>query len=127
MDFVLNRLPEATSNIWVDASTTWGIGGCCGPLYFMIPWNKLNQITTKTIAQKELLATIAAIYTFNDRIHGSITKLFTDNTNVFNYLRSSKSISLGLLAVWELGKYIAECKITPIWVPSVVNGTADAL
>ena len=84
MDFVLNRLPEATSNIWVDASTSWGIGGWCGSLYFMVPWNKLNQITTKTIAQKELVATIAAIFTFNNRIRGSIAKLYTDNTNVFN-------------------------------------------
>ena len=84
MDFVLNRLPKATSNIWVDASTSWGIGGCCGPLYFKVPWNKLNQITTKTIAQKELLATIAALFTFNDKIRGSMAKLYTDNSNVFN-------------------------------------------
>ena len=33
-DFVLNRLPRSKFNIFVDASTSWGIGGCCGNLFF---------------------------------------------------------------------------------------------
>ena len=35
-DFVLNKLPHAKSNIFVDASTSWGIGCCCGKFYFYI-------------------------------------------------------------------------------------------
>ena len=29
-DFILGRLPRAKYDIFFDASTTWGIGGCCG-------------------------------------------------------------------------------------------------
>ena len=37
MDFILGRLPAAKSNIFADASTEWGIGGCCGEYYFKMP------------------------------------------------------------------------------------------
>ena len=36
-DFVLDRLPLSRSNIFVDASSIWGIGGCVGEDYFLIP------------------------------------------------------------------------------------------
>ena len=36
-DFVSNRIPRAGYDIFVDASTSWGIGGCCGRFYFAIP------------------------------------------------------------------------------------------
>ena len=36
-DFVLDRLPLSRSNIFVDASSMWGIGGCMGENYFLIP------------------------------------------------------------------------------------------
>ena len=37
MDFILDRIPRAASNIFVDASTSWGVGGCCGSRFFTIP------------------------------------------------------------------------------------------
>ena len=37
IDFILNRLPRSQSNIFVDASSFWGIRGCCGEDYFMLP------------------------------------------------------------------------------------------
>ena len=35
-DFVLNRLPRTEFCIFADASTSWGIGGCCGRCFFYI-------------------------------------------------------------------------------------------
>ena len=37
MDFILKRIPQAHYNIFVDASTSWGVGGCCGRYFFAIP------------------------------------------------------------------------------------------
>ena len=36
-DFILGKLQRSKYDVFVDASTSWGIGGCCGALYFMIP------------------------------------------------------------------------------------------
>ena len=36
-DYILGNLPRSKYDIFVDASTSWGIGGCCGALYFMVP------------------------------------------------------------------------------------------
>ena len=33
-DFMLDRLRRTEYNIFVDASSTWGIGGCCGARFF---------------------------------------------------------------------------------------------
>ena len=33
-DFILDRLPRTKFDIFVDASEEYGIGGCCGNLYF---------------------------------------------------------------------------------------------
>ena len=30
-DFILSRLPVAKYNIFIDAASSWGIGGCYGP------------------------------------------------------------------------------------------------
>ena len=30
LDYILDRLPRAKFDIFADASTSWGIGGCCG-------------------------------------------------------------------------------------------------
>ena len=32
--FILGKLPRSEFDIFVDASETWGIGGCCGIYYF---------------------------------------------------------------------------------------------
>ena len=40
-DFILDRLPRSRSDIFVDTSSRWGIGGCLGEYYFALPWEKL--------------------------------------------------------------------------------------
>ena len=37
VSFVLGKLPECCNDIYVDASTEWGIGGYCGLDYFLFP------------------------------------------------------------------------------------------
>ena len=34
-DFILGNLPRCPDDIFVDASTEWGVGGCCGNQYFL--------------------------------------------------------------------------------------------
>ena len=36
-DFILGQLPRCHSDVFVDASTEWGIGGHCGIYYFLFP------------------------------------------------------------------------------------------
>ena len=36
-DFVLDRLPQSRTNIFLHASSIWGIGGWMGENYFLIP------------------------------------------------------------------------------------------
>ena len=130
MKFILNDLARAEYNIFVDATTSWGIGGCCGPNYFCIPWSELDTFNTDFIARKELLACLVAVFCFGDIISNRLVTLFTDNQNVVAWLRKGRSTSsLGnsFLAAWELGKYRARCKISSVWLPSAHNRTADAL
>ena len=43
-DFLLGRLQQHSSDIFVDASSLWGIGGCIGEYFFYIPWEKLVRV-----------------------------------------------------------------------------------
>ena len=36
-DFILGLLPRCPDDIFVDASTEWGVGGICGEQYFLFP------------------------------------------------------------------------------------------
>ena len=74
-NFALDKLPLAQSNIFVDASTEWGIGGCCGEYYFQMPWCQLREVRHEIIARKELLAALIAIFCFGDVIAGKLVKL----------------------------------------------------
>ena len=85
---------------------------------------------TDFIARKELLACLLAVFCFRRNILGRIATIFSDNQNVVSWLtkgRSKNVVGCKFLAVWELGKYKARCKISPIWLPSSHNRTADAL
>ena len=129
-DFVLGRLPRAPYDIFIDASTDWGIGGCCDNEYFMIPWTKLQAFEQDVIARKELLAALVALLCFSPSIKGQLVTLYTDNTNVRDWLaagRSSKLKGLNYLALWELLKYNASCKTSVKWLPSSHNINADKL
>ena len=84
MDFALDGLPMAKSNIFVDASNTWGVGGCCGIFYFYIPWSELGKARFEFIARKELLACLIAVFCFGDLIKGQLVRLHTDNDSVYH-------------------------------------------
>ena len=81
-NFVLNKLPRARNPIFVDASTEWGIGGCCGKWFFQYPWRELEFFGADVIPRKELLACIIAICCFSPIISDHIVDLFSDNTSV---------------------------------------------
>ena len=127
----MGKLPRSKYDIFIDASTSWGIGGCCGTLYFMIPWRIIDIFFTKdTIARKELLAALVALKCFAPAMSGKIVTLYTDNSNVRDWLaagRSSKLKGLCYLAVWERLKYENQCKVTPRWLPGADNISADLL
>ena len=74
-DFILGKLPRCPDDIFVDASTSWGIGGVCGNLYLRIPWSQLLEFKEDDIARKELLACLVAIYCFPQRMFGRVVKL----------------------------------------------------
>ena len=130
MDYILDRLPRAEYDIFVDASTKWGIGGCCGGYFFKIPQNHLEQFNTGLIAQKELFAALVAVYCFQGLIKGKLAIIHTDNTNAHDWVlrgRSSRDPSNKALMVFELMKYSAECKLSIQWIPSKSNVSADML
>ena len=83
IDFILNRLPRSQSNIFVDASSSWGIGGCCGTDYFMLPWEDLSMAKESIIARQELFACLVAIWSFSAMIEGKLVTLYTDNDNAY--------------------------------------------
>ena len=117
-------------DIFVDASSSWGIGGCFGEYYFYIPWEKLARVEEEIIARKELFACLVAILCFGDLFRGKLIRIYTDNDNAFHWLRKGRSanvVGTRYLALWEYVKYKMECKITPYWLPSEANRTADCL
>ena len=81
-DFILGNLPRAKFDIFVDASTEWGIGGCCGNLFFKYSWSELTQLQMDAIARNELLAALIALHCFRPAVEDKIVILYTDNTNV---------------------------------------------
>ena len=132
MDFLLNRLPRTADDIFVDASDSQGIGGYLGQYYFAIPqWKIRSQnVHTDIIATKELLACVISLVCFEDQVSHRLVNLQTDNQNVYHQLqkgRSSNLIGTKLLALWEYGKYRTESKISPKWLPSKANRSADEL
>ena len=128
--FVLGCLKRSTYDIFVDASTEWGIGGCFGPYYFQYPWDDLKCFGTDVIARKELLAALVALVSFATHLRNRLVQLHSDNSCVVQWLvkgRSSNPIGTSFLARWELQKYLLNCKITPIWLQGSHNTSADLL
>ena len=80
-DFLLNRLPRCETDIFVDASKEWGIGGCCGTEYFKFSWSQLESFEADIISRMELLACLFAIECFQVKILGRLVILYSDNTN----------------------------------------------
>ena len=128
--FVLNSLQRCTDDIFVDASTEWGIGGCCGSDYFAYPWSKLAMFEVDVIARKELLACLVGLHCFHEKVEGTIVTIYTDNSNVASWLekgRVSNNLGMRLLGAWEFQKYKLRCKVSARWLPGSHNTTADSL
>ena len=146
-DFVLNKLPFAQEEIFVDASSSWGIGGFHGDSYFAysnrdleIIYNMFRECRTKSdiqplphglpIAYRELLAAMIGIVLFVPACGGCIIRLNSDNANAVSWLQKSRcsaGIGFRMLAVIELYKHMHGVKITTHHIKGVANGSADLL
>ena len=90
----------------------------------------MSRFGDEIIARKELLAALVALLCFGSAVEGRLAILYTDNSNVRDWLsagRSSKLAGLKFLALWELEKFKLGCKISPRWLPGTHNVSADKL
>ena len=137
----------ANEEWFVDASTTWGIGGCAGTNYFLVPNENLEELfslfkqdlkkggirTRKynlPIAYIELIAALAALSVFSHLNRNRLILLNSDNTDVVAWLRKgrcSKGIGFKLLAGIEYFKRVHSLKISPKHIPGRFNNSADSL
>ena len=138
--FILNELPVIKTPIFVDASTSWGVGGVHGREYFTIPhtgirlhicscpgWESFPQVP---IAWLELLAAYMAVRLFASRYPGHLVVLYTDNSNVVAWLGSRRSphpVVCTLVSAIESIKYRHTLKLSARFIPSGQNRTADSL
>ena len=128
--FLTDALPRSKNDVFVDASSSWGIGGICGSAFFRYSWDELAMVQPDIIARMELLGCLVALICFSDILSGKIVRFYCDNENAVAWLRKGRSNNpLGnkFLAYWEFLKFTRECKISPTWLPSFHNCTADAL
>ena len=145
--FILNQLPYATDEIFVDASSSWGIGGFQGDRYFLVPnidievfqilGRKYNTQTSRRdspqrlpIAYIELLAAMIGVVCFIPFCRNRIVRLNSDNTDAVAWLQKSRcSAGMGfrMLAVIELYKLTYNSKISARYIKRVANKSADSL
>ena len=105
--YVLNDLPHSQNNWFVDAATSWGIGGFAGSFYFAVPNEDLTSIfylyekclnkshfeipeKSLPIAYIELIAALIGFSLFSSLAKNTIVSLFSDNTDVVAWLRKSR-------------------------------------
>ena len=138
--FILNELPVVKTPIFVDASTSWGVGGVHGRDYFTVPhavirshirscpgWESYPQVP---IAWLELLAAYVAVRLFASRYTNRLMVLYTDNSNVVAWLgtrRSPRPVVCTLVSAIESIKYHHSLKLSVRFIPSDRNRTADFL
>ena len=140
LDYILNRNPAVSTPIFVDAFSSWGIGGGHGYDYFSVPhidvWPHIHHnsgwelFPRVPIARLERLAALVAIQFFAHRYPGHILKLYSDNTNVVAWLSSRRTPDpiLGILvSAIEQIKYHYSLKLSVRYIPSGKNRTADRL
>ena len=139
-NYILNRFPAVRIPIFVDASTTWGIGGFHGYEYFLISHTELQPFMRQCpgwerypkvpIARLELLAALVAARLFLHRYPYHIVTLYTDNTSVEGWLGSRRSphpIIGTLVSAIEQIKYHFMVKLSVRFIPSYKNRVADSL
>ena len=136
----MDRLPRARTPIFVDASSSVGLGGVCGLVYFLISHNDLiphirrcpgwESYPLVQIAWIELLAVFVALYLYGPNTPAHLIVLYSDNTNVVAWLgprRSPDPTVCALVAAIERIKYQHLLKLSVRYIPSVQNVTADRL
>ena len=145
--WILGALPTSQDAWFVDASTSWGIGGCAGNHYFMVP-NKeliplfalyhsvsdshLMQIPRRRlpIAYIELIAVLVGFSVFAKHHQNERIILYSDNTDVVGWLQKSRcsaGIGFKLLAAIEYFKRTYFLKISARHIPGRHNNSADSL
>ena len=144
--FILNRLPHSPSEIFVDASSSWGIGGLYGDRYFLLPRSSLRPFDSMyaastthrhniecpvlPIAYLELLAAMIAVVTFAPFCADKIIRLNCDNSDAVSWLQKSRcsaGIGFRFLTVVELYKHKYRFKISTCHISGVGNTSADQL
>ena len=131
----------------MDASTSWGIGGCAGTRYFSLPHGALIALYSLfkkfpdqgamrvpshrlPIAYIELLAALVAVSVFSEFYPNMLIVLNTDNTDVVDWLRKgrcSRGIGFKLLTAIEYFKRKHGIKVSPRHIPGRFNHSADSL
>ena len=106
-NYILNKLERSRDEWFIDASTSWGIGGCSGTRYFIYPHEKLHDLYTifysshnherfnapLPIAYIELLAVVVALSAFSSFSPNMLITLNSDNTDVVAWLRKGRCSS----------------------------------
>ena len=76
------------------------------------------------------MAALFALQCFSSIVADRLVVIYTDNSNVRDWLakgRSSQLQGLKFLALWEITKFRLRCKVSPRWLPGSHNITADIL
>ena len=136
----MDRLPRARKPIFVDASSSVGLGGARGLDYYLMThadlaphirhcpgWESYPRVQ---IAWIELLAVFVALYLFGSNTPAHLIVLYSDNTNVVAWLGSRRSPDptvCALVAAIERIKYQYLLKLSVRYIPSAQNFTADRL
>ena len=145
--WILSALPKAQDAWFVDASTSWGIGGCAGRTYFTLPNYQLTSLfslyhsgthrnlmgipkSRLPIAYIELIAVLVGFSVFAKNYSNQLVTIYSDNTDVVSWLRSSRcsaGIGFRLLAAIEFFKRVYNLKISARHIPGKHNMSADIL
>lgn len=145
--FILAQLERGKDEWFVDASTSWGIGGCAGKYYFLLENQKLSSFfglfancnykekmeipfQRLPIAYLELLAALVGFACFSTFQPNKIIRLNSDNTDVVAWLtksRCSAGVGFKFLAAIEFYKREYNLKITTRHIMGRHNNSADSL
>ena len=139
-NFILGRLPQVASPIFVDASSSWGFGGVHGYEFFSFPHTELRPFIRRCpgwetfpcvpVARLELLAVFVAVRLYARRYPNHMLVLYSDNSNVVAWLgnrRSPNPAVCSLVAAIECLKYRYTLKVSVRYIPTHKNRSADQL
>ena len=139
--YITNLLPRVQTPIFVDASTSVGIGGVHGYDYFLLAHSDLSPLITSClgcgsfpevpIAWLELLAVFVALFLFGPRYPKHMIVLYSDNNNVVVWLGSSRrspnATICTVVAAIERIKYEYLLKLSVSHIPSAQKTELPAI